>query len=133
MESNHRRDAENAEKAQRISNEELSEETCLCCGSAKCTALGLLVSALFVKAKSRAMNLEQSFCRFPVLAFPAHSFPEHTRVQLSVARFSNSIQDTIGPSRQFLTQSLFEIRRDTAGQTEHIDKRHCGSSLLRTL
>ena len=58
----------------------LSEQTRLGCGSAESTTLGLLMSALFIKPKSLAMNLEQSFCCFPILTFPAHSLAEDTRV-----------------------------------------------------
>src|ERR1051325_11648786 len=100
----------------------ISEQRRLRGRTAKGGAGGSLMHAFLIEAEALAMNLEQTFGRFPVLTFAAHAFTEDTRVQLAFARFANAIEHAVSFSRQLLTQTFYEIRRDVAGQAQHVDE-----------
>src|SRR6185503_20294489 len=87
--------------------------------AAKGRSGGGLVRALFVETETLGVDFEQAFGCFPVLTFSAHAFTKDARIEFAIARLANSIQDTIGFSRQFLAQTLLEVRRNIARQAQH--------------
>src|SRR5690349_14957171 len=89
--------------------------------------------ALLIETLSFAMNLKETFGGFPILSFASHALAKHTRVELSVASFSNTIQNTICTSRHLVAQLFFEIRRHAARQSKHVNESFCRACLFRAL
>src|ERR1041385_5690716 len=109
------------------------EQAGLSGGTAKGSGRGSFVGARLVETESLTMNGEESFGRRPVFAFAAHAFTKDTRVELTVACFANAVQHTISFRRQLLTQTLFKIRRDTPGQTQHVYESELRTRVFRAL
>src|SRR5688500_3434672 len=101
----------------------LTKQAGLCGGPAKGSAGRFLTCVFLIKTETLAVDFEQPLSRFPVLTFAAHSFAEDARVQFSTTCFANSVHHTIGFSRQLLAQTFFKIRRNVAGQSQHVDER----------
>src|SRR6266850_1441522 len=95
--------------------------------------VALADDAMLVEAESPGIKLEQFFLRAPVLAFAAHALAKDTRVQFAATRIANAIQNAIGFSRKFLAQTFFKIRRNAAGQAQHVDECAIGAAVLRAL
>ena len=107
----------------------------LCSGAAEgvCAHLTLAADAMLVKSKSSGVNLKQLFLRVPVLALAAHPFAKDARVQFAATRIAYAVQNAIGFGRELLAQARFEIRRDAAGQAQHVDERSVGAAVFRAL
>src|ERR1043165_9078446 len=99
--------------------------------SAKGRTRGSLVRAFLVEAKALAVNFEQTLSCLPVWTFAAHAFTEDARVQLTFARFANSVQHAVGFGRKLFTQTLFKIRSDISRQTQHVDEGRLGAGFFR--
>jgi len=76
--------------------------------------VALAADAMLVEAELPRINLEQLFLGVPVLAFAAHALAKDTRVQLAATRIAYAVQNAIGFGREFLAQTLFEIRGHAA-------------------
>src|SRR5689334_91006 len=110
-----------------------SEQTGLRGGTAEGSSRGRLVRAFLVETETLGMDLEETFGCFPVLTFAAHALAEDARIEFAVACFADSIQHTVGFRRQLLTQTLFEVWRNVAGQTQHVDERILRARFFRAL
>src|SRR4030095_4749243 len=76
-----------------------SEQTRLRRGSTKRRHCGCFVFALLIETQPFAVDLKETFGRFPVLTFTPHPFTKLTRVQFSISCFPNTIQNAICTGR----------------------------------
>src|SRR5258705_3766077 len=95
-----------------------AEQRALCGRTPKSISLCMIIAAdaVFVKSELLRVNIEELFLRGPIRAFAAHAIAENTRIEFTVARFTNAVQNAVGFGGQFLAQPLLEVRRDAAGQ-----------------
>src|SRR6185295_6603446 len=111
----------------------LTKQICMRGGSAKRGIGGCFMFAAFVEAEPLAVNFEQAFGGFPVLALAAHAFAEHRGIEFSAARVADAIHHAICFGRQILAQTLFEIWCDAARQAQHVDESLLRSRFFRAL
>src|ERR1041385_735368 len=95
----------------------ISEQRGLRGRSAKGRTRGSLVRAFLVEAKALAVNFEQTLGCLPVCTFAAHAFTEDARVQLTFARFANSVLHAAGLGGLLLADTLFETSGGSCRQT----------------
>src|SRR6267143_1421341 len=95
--------------------------------------MALAADAMLVKAESLRINVEQLVLGFPELAFAAHALAKDAGVKSPAARIAYPIQHAVGFRRQLLAQTLFKVRSDAAGQTQHINESLGGAAVFRAL
>src|SRR6266849_9780436 len=101
----------------------------------KCVWSGVALAAdpMLIKAEAPAINVKKLLLRRPVLSLAAHPLAKDAGVQSTAARVADTIQDTVGFGGKFFAQALFEIRSDTAGQTQHVDEGFRRATVFRAL
>src|SRR5258706_158890 len=95
--------------------------------------VALAADPVLVKAESFRINVEQLVLGFPELAFAAHALAKDAGVKSPATRIAYPIQHAVGFRRQLLAQTLFEVRSDAAGETQHIKESFGGPAVFRAL
>ena len=86
--------------------------------------------AMLVETESLCVNAEEFGLRVPVLTLTAHAIVEGARVKLAAAGVADTIEHAVSFGRKFFAQALFEVRSNTTGKTQHVQKSLRGSAFL---